>query len=1030
MPKRTDIDTILLIGSGPIVIGQACEFDYSGSQAARALMDEGYRVVLVNSNPATIMTDPMMADKVYLRELTPPSIRQIVEEEEPDAVLPTMGGQTGLNLTQTLQDEGFWTEHGVDVIGVDIDAVQMTEDRQRFRDRMEEIGIDQARSRTAKSLLGAKEVTQELGGLPVVIRPSYTLGGSGGGVVWTADQFESKVTRGLEMSPVHQVLIEECLFGWKEFELELLRDPNDNVIIICSVENVSPMGVHTGDSVTVAPQQTLTDKQFQKMRDAAIKAMNSIGTFAGGCNIQFAFDPETGRMIVIEINPRVSRSSALASKATGYPIAKVATKLAVGYTLDELPNEIVGDTSACFEPSLDYVVTKIPRWNFDKFEGVDEELTTQMKAVGEVMAIGRTFPESLQKAWQSLEIGYAGLGADRPDADAETVRARLQKPYWDTLLHVRHAFRYGLSVEAVHKATKIDPWFLYQIQDLVAVEDEIRDRELEAMDEAFMRRVKRFGFSDEQIAYLVQAPDAAAGRPQEVELTAATEPASTDAPATDAPAAETPADQPSAESSADAADAAPDAGSPAEAQRDEPAPSDLRREQEGELGLEVADGAGNGLTDEDVRAYRKELGVTPSYQVVDTCAGEFPAETPYFYSSYETANESEVTDREKVLILGSGPNRIGQGIEFDYSCVHGVKASRELGYEALMLNCNPETVSTDFDVADKLYFEPVFWERVLDVVDLEGPKGVILQLGGQTALKLAERFAEHDIPILGTSYEMMDLAEDRGKFSDVLRGLDIPFPDYGVAHTVDEAIQTADEIGYPILVRPSYVLGGQGMRIAINRDEVAEYVRNILSIFPENEILLDRFIEDATELDVDAVCDGDEVWIAGIMEHIEPAGVHSGDSTCVLPPFDLSETALGKVERYVRAIAQELDVVGLLNVQLVVKGDQVYVIEANPRASRTVPFIAKATGVPVSNIATRVMLGEKLAPYREAGDLESSLEGYAIKEPVFSWDKFPEVPKQLGPEMKSTGEAIAFVDALSDEHFQQPYEMKDLYLSR
>jgi carbamoyl-phosphate synthase large subunit len=942
MPKRTDIKSILLIGSGPIVIGQACEFDYSGSQAARALMDEGYRVVLVNSNPATIMTDPMMADKVYLRQLTPASIKQIALEEQPDAVLPTMGGQTGLNLAQDLKEEGFWEEHGIEVIGVDIDAVQMTEDRQRFRDLMEEIGIDQARSRTAKSLLEAKEITQELGGIPVVIRPSYTLGGSGGGIVWTADEFEQKVTRGLEMSPVHQVLIEECLFGWKEYELELLRDPNDNVIIVCSVENVNPMGVHTGDSITVAPQQTLTDKQFQKMRDAAIRAMNSIGTFAGGCNIQFAFDPESGRMIVIEINPRVSRSSALASKATGYPIAKVATKLAVGYTLDELPNEVTGDTSACFEPSLDYVVTKIPRWNFEKFEGVDEELTTQMKAVGEVMSIGRTFPESLQKAWQSLEIGYAGLGADREDADRDTVRERLQKQYWDNLLHIRNAFRHGASIEEVQDVTQIDPWFLYQIRDLVALENAIRERMLDQIDAREMKRIKQFGFSDEQIAYLVQ----------------------------------------------------------------------------------------DDVTDDAVRAYRKGLDVTPTYQLVDTCAGEFPAQTPYFYSSYESVNESVATDNEKVLILGSGPNRIGQGIEFDYSCVHGVKAARELGYEALMLNCNPETVSTDFDVADKLYFEPVYWERVLDVIEHEQPKGVIVQLGGQTALKLAQRFDKNDIPILGTSYEMMDLAESRGKFSEVLKQLEIPFPPYGMATTVEEAVTAADEIGYPILIRPSYVLGGQGMRIAINRDEVAEYVRNILNIFPGNQILLDRFLDDAIELDVDAVSDGDETWIAGVMQHIEPAGVHSGDSTAVLPPFSLSETAEASVRQYVAEIAQALDVRGLLNVQFVVKDDVVYVIEANPRASRTVPFIAKATGVPVSAIATKVMLGEKLDTFREEGLLESTLEGYALKEPVFSWDKFPEVPKELGPEMKSTGEAIAFVDALSDEHFQRPYEMKDLYLSR
>ncbi|MCS3953180.1 carbamoyl-phosphate synthase large subunit [Salinibacter ruber] len=942
MPKRTDIDTILLIGSGPIVIGQACEFDYSGSQSARALMDEGYRVILVNSNPATIMTDPLMADEVYLRPLTPSSIAQIAREEEPDAVLPTMGGQTGLNVAQDLKKDGFWDEEGIDVIGVDIDTVQITEDRQEFRTLMDDIGLDQSRSDTAKSLLEAKEITQELGGLPVVLRPSYTLGGSGGGIVWDAEDFEEMVTRGLELSPAHQVLIDECLFGWKEYELELLRDPNDNVIIIASIENVTPMGVHTGDSVTVAPQQTLTDKQFQKMRDAAIRAMNSIGTFAGGCNIQFAFEPGTDRMIVIEINPRVSRSSALASKATGYPIAKVASKLAIGYTLDELPNEITGDTSACFEPSLDYVVTKIPRFNFDKFEGVDEELTTQMKAVGEVMSIGRTFNESLQKAWQSLEIGYAGLGADRPDADRETVRERLTAPRWDNLLHVRHAFRYGASVEEVHDITQIDKWFLYQIKDLVALEEAVRSTPLREMDARFLREVKRAGFSDEQIAFLV--------------------------------------------------------------------PEDV--------------------TDREVRAHRTDEDVTPAYQLVDTCAGEFPAETPYYYSSYETVNESEVTGRDKVLILGSGPNRIGQGIEFDYCCVHGVKAVQEMGYEALMLNCNPETVSTDFDVADKLYFEPVFWERVQDVIDLEQPEGVILQLGGQTAIKLGERFEEDGIQVLGTSYSKMDLVEDRGKFTSILQKLEIPFPPYGVAHSVEEAVETSGRLGYPTLIRPSYVLGGEGMRIAINEDEVAEYVQNVLDTYPDNEILLDRFLEDAVELDVDAICDGDEVWIAGMMQHIEPAGVHSGDSTAVLPPFSLSDEVLETIREYVRALAFELDVLGLVNVQLIVKDGTVYVIEANPRASRTVPFIAKAAGIPIPAIATKVMLGETLETFRERGDLQSDLEEYAIKEPVFSWDKFPEVPKELGPEMKSTGEAIAFVDSLDDEHFEQPYEMKDLYLSR
>ncbi len=944
MPKRTDIHTILLIGSGPIVIGQACEFDYSGTQAARALRSEGYRVVLVNSNPATIMTDPMTADKIYLRDLTPASIKAIVEIEKPDAVLPTMGGQTALNLAQRLHAEGYWEKMGIHVIGVDIDAIEITEDRQKFRDLMERIGIDQGRSRVAKSLLEAKEITQELGGVPVVIRPSFTLGGTGGGIVWSLDEFDRKVTRGLEMSPVHEVLIEECLFGWKEYELELLRDANDNVIIVCSIENIDPMGVHTGDSVTVAPAQTLSDKQYQHMRDAAIRMMRSIGTFAGGCNVQFAVQPDTGRMIAIEINPRVSRSSALASKATGYPIAKVASRLAVGYTLDELPNEVTGTTSACFEPSIDYVVTKIPRFNFDKFEGVDEELTTQMKAVGEVMAIGRTFPESLQKAWQSLEIGYAGLGGDRENSSRADVRERLQKPYWDCTLQIRNAFKLGASVEEVSDITSVDPWFLCQIEDIVRLEGEISTHTLAEIDAAFMRRVKQYGFSDVQIAFLVK----------------------------------------------------------------------------------------DTVKEDDVRDHRKRLGVIPTFQLVDTCAGEFPAQTPYYYSSFETSNESIASDRKKVIILGSGPNRIGQGIEFDYSCVHGVLGSREMGYEAIMINCNPETVSTDFDIADKLYFEPVFWERVYNIIEheREGLAGVIVQFGGQTALKLAEDLVRFEVPILGTSYDDMDAAENRGKFSDILKELEIPYPRYGTARTVSQAVDVAERIGYPILVRPSYVLGGQGMRIAINKKEVEQYVSQILKLMPDNEILLDVFLENGVEIDADAIRDGDEVWISGIMQHIEPAGVHSGDSTAVLPPFSLSEETIATIRRYVTEIANRLNVLGMINVQLVVKDGIVYVIEANPRASRTVPFVAKATGISVTNIATRVILGEKLADFRARGMLESSLKGFAIKEPVFSWDKFPDVPKELGPEMKSTGEAIAFVDALTDEHFQRPYEMRNLYLSR
>jgi len=944
VPKRTDIKSILLIGSGPIVIGQACEFDYSGSQAARTLRKEGYRVILVNSNPATIMTDPSMADVVYLKELTPQSIREIVRIERPDAVLPTMGGQTALNLAETLHEQGFWKEEGVEVIGVDIDAIRITEDRQQFRDLMERIGIDQGRSRVAKSLLEAKEITQELGGEPVVLRPSFTLGGAGGGIVWHHDEFDRKVSRALELSPVHEVLVEECLYGWKEFELELLRDKNDNVIIVCSIENLDPMGVHTGDSVTVAPQQTLTDKQYQLMRDAAIRMMRSIGTFAGGCNVQFAVHPQTGRMIAIEINPRVSRSSALASKATGYPIAKVATRLAVGYTLDELPNEVTGTTSACFEPAIDYVVTKVPRWNFEKFEGVDEELTTQMKAVGEVMAIGRTFPESLQKAWQSLELGFAGLGADRDPDDRDFVRERLRRSYWDRTLQIRNAFVHGASVEEIADITKVDPWFLYQIRHLVEVERDLSEVRLADLSRELLLRAKQHGFSDRQIAYLL---------------------------------------------------------------------------------------ADEGLTEAVVREHRIGMDVRPTFRLVDTCAGEFAARTPYFYSTYDQGEmESESSDRQKIMIIGSGPNRIGQGIEFDYSCVHGVLAARDAGYEAIMINCNPETVSTDFDVADKLYFEPVYLERVLDVIDHEQPYGVIVQLGGQTALKLAGELRRREIPLLGTAFEMMDLAEDRGKFSEILKELEIPFPPYGMAHNVDEAVAVSERIGYPILIRPSYVLGGQGMRIAINKEEVAEYVTNILKLFPDNEILLDLFLDDAVEVDCDALFDGEDIHICGILQHIEPAGVHSGDSTAVLPPYSLSPESIRSIERHTGEIARRLDVRGLINVQFAVKEGVVYVIEANPRASRTIPFIAKATGVPLVKIATRIMLGEKLAPMRENGELESSLKGYAVKEPVFSWDKFPEVRKELGPEMKSTGESIVFVDDLNDDHFRKPYEMRNLYLSR
>ncbi|TNE73053.1 carbamoyl-phosphate synthase large subunit [bacterium] len=942
MPKKTDIKKILIIGSGPIVIGQACEFDYSGSQACRSLREEGYKVVLINSNPATIMTDPIMADAIYLKPLTTQSIKEICEIEQPDAVLPTMGGQTALNLARDLHHENYWEKKGIKIIGVDIDAIDITEDRQQFRDLMERIGITQCRSRTAESLLDAKEILEELGGLPVVLRPSFTLGGTGGGIVWKEEDYEKKVLRALELSPVHQVLIEESIFGWKEYELELLRDDNDNVVIICGIENLDPMGVHTGDSVTVAPTQTLSDKQFQILRDAAIKMMRSIGTFAGGCNVQFAVKPGSDEFVAIEINPRVSRSSALASKATGYPIAKIATKLAVGYTLDELKNQITGTTSACFEPSLDYVVVKVPRFNFEKFPGANEELGTQMKAVGEVMAIGRTFPEALNKAWQSLEIGRSGLGADGyEEIDRKEVRDRLMKPYWDRTLQIRNAFKLGASVEEIADITKVDPWFLQQINYMVSLENRTEGQSLDTISREDLWELKQAGFSDVQVAHLLS--------------------------------------------------------------------------QSGKKVKEV-----------QVREHRKKLNMKPVFKVVDTCAAEFPAETPYFYSSYEGENESYLSDKKKIIILGSGPNRIGQGIEFDYSCVHAVMAVRDMGYEAIMVNCNPETVSTDFDIADKLYFEPVYWERVLDIIEHEGAEGVIVQVGGQTALKLAKRFHDHGIKLYGTDFEMLDLAEDRSRFTPLLRDLDIPYPEYGTAMDAEKAILIAEKVGYPVLIRPSYVLGGQGMRIAVKEEELRRYVERILKSHPENEFLIDKYLEQAVEVDVDSVYDGEMLHISGIMQQIEPAGVHSGDSTAVLPPYSLSEHVIKTIEDYQLRIAKAMNIQGFLNVQYAVKDEIVYVLEANPRSTRTVPFIAKATGRSESQIGVKVIMGAKLKDM----DLTSKLKCYAIKEPVFPFDKFPEVKKELGPEMKSTGESIYFLEDFNDEHFRKPYEFKSLYLSK
>jgi len=942
MPRRNDIHKILIIGSGPIVIGQACEFDYSGSQACRSLQEEGYEIVLINSNPATIMTDPIMADAIYMLPMTTDSIREIVAKEKPDAVLPTMGGQTGLNLCRDLEKMGFWDENNIQIIGVDIAAVELTEDRQLFRDKMEEIGIMQCKSRQAESLLDAKEIKEELGGLPIVIRPSFTMGGAGGGIVWEEKDFDKMVLRGLELSPVHSVLIEESIFGWKEYELELLRDANDNVVIICAIENMDPMGVHTGDSVTVAPTQTLTDKQLQVLRNAAIKMMRSIGTFAGGCNVQFAMEPGSDRFVAIEINPRVSRSSALASKATGYPIAKVATKLAVGYTLDELKNQITGTTSACFEPSIDYVVCKVPRFNFDKFPGVNEELSTQMKAVGEVMSIGRNFPEALNKAWQSMEVGRDGLGADGyEEIDRKHVSERLMKPYWDRSLQIRNAFKLGASVEEIADITKVDPWYLQQIRYMVSLENRTEGTTLDEITKDEMFEMKQAGFSDTQIAWLLSR-------------------------------------------------------------------------------------SGNEVDDNQVRTKRLEMGLKPSFKLVDTCAAEFPAQTPYYYSSYEGETESVVTDRKKVVILGSGPNRIGQGIEFDYSCVHAVLAAKEMGYEAIMINCNPETVSTDFDFADKLYFEPVYWERVLDIIDYEQPEGVIIQVGGQTALKLGKRFVEAGIKIFGTAFEMIDFAEDRGEFSNLLTRLDIPFPEYGTATDVEGALKIADRIGYPVLIRPSYVLGGQGMRIAVKEEELRRYVANILKSHPENAFLIDKYLEHAIEVDVDSVYDGDQLHISGMMQHIEPAGVHSGDSTAVLPPYSLSEEVMQTIRGYQKKIASAMEILGFLNVQYAVKDEKVFVLEANPRTTRTVPFLAKANQIPEAAIGTKVMLGAKLKDF----DLKSKLKNWAIKEPVFPFDKFPEVKKELGPEMKSTGESIYFAEDFNDEHFRKPFEFKSLYLSK
>ncbi len=949
MPKRSDLNTVLIIGSGPIIIGQACEFDYSGTQALRSLREDHIETILINSNPATIMTDPTMADHVYLKPLTTKSIRQILSKHKVDAVLPTMGGQTALNLCIEADEKGVWDEFGVEIIGVDIDAIHITEDRDKFKKLLKTIDIPVAPAETATSFLKGKEIAQKFG-FPLVIRPSFTLGGTGASFVHKEEDFETCLTRGLEASPIHEVLIDKALLGWKEFELELLRDKNDNVVIICTIENMDPMGIHTGDSITVAPAMTLSDTCYQRMRDMAIKMMRSIGDFAGGCNVQFAVSPdENEQIIAIEINPRVSRSSALASKASGYPIAKIAAKLAIGYSLDELDNQITKSTSALFEPTLDYVIVKIPRWNFDKFEGSDRVLGLQMKSVGEVMGIGRSFQEALHKATQSLEIKRNGLGADgKGYTDYDTVIRKLTYASWDRVFVLYDAIQMGISLERIHEITKIDMWFLRQYEQLYALEKEISNYNIATIDKPLLLEAKQKGFADRQIAHMLNCLES------------------------------------------------------------------------------------------EVHQKRAELGINRVYKLVDTCAAEFKALTPYYYSTFEegmvtsegqftTSNESIVTEKKKIVVLGSGPNRIGQGIEFDYCCVHGVLAAAEVGYETIMINCNPETVSTDFDVADKLYFEPVFWEHIYDIIRHENPEGVIVQLGGQTALKLAEKLNRYGVKIIGTSFESLDLAEDRGSFSSLLKENNIPYPDFGVAQTADQALKLADELDFPILVRPSYVLGGQGMKIVINKEELEAHVVDLLQEIPNNKLLLDHYLDGAIEAEADAICDGDKVRIIGIMEHIEPCGIHSGDSNATLPPFNLGKFVMQQIKDHTKKIARALKTQGLINIQFAIKDDVVYIIEANPRASRTVPFIAKAYQQPYVNYATKVMLGaNKVKDF----EYNPQLEGFAIKQPVFSFNKFPNVNKALGPEMKSTGESVLFIDNLKDDEFYELYSRRKMYLTK
>ena len=937
MPRDNKINSVLIIGSGPIIIGQACEFDYSGSQASRSLREEGIEVTLINSNPATIMTDEVTANNIYLKPLVKQSIIEILEKHDIDAVLPTMGGQTALNLAIECENAKIWKKYKVKMIGVNVDAINTTEDRELFRLKMNDLGINVCKGEIAKSFLKGKEIAQNIG-FPLVIRPSFTLGGSGGSFVEEDKDFDNALDYGLNKSPIHEVLVEQSVFGWKEYELELLRDNIGNVIIICSIENFDAMGIHTGDSITVAPAMTLPDTLYQEMRNLAIKMMNGIGKFSGGCNVQFAVNPENDSIIAIEINPRVSRSSALASKATGYPIAKIASKLAIGYNLDELKNQITKTTSAFFEPALDYVIVKIPRWNFDKFKGSDRKLGLQMKSVGEAMGIGNNFQEALQKACQSLEIKRNGLGADgRELKDQNKILNSLKNPSWNRLFHIYDALKLGLPFNTIQQITKIDKWFLNQIEELVLLENDVIKYDISSIPKEYLKLLKQKGYADRQIAHII------------------------------------------------------------------------------------------GCFESEVFNKRQKFGIKRNYKLVDTCAAEFEAKTPYYYSTFGDENESVVSEKEKIIVIGSGPNRIGQGIEFDYCCVHGILAAKECGYETIMINCNPETVSTDFDIADKLYFEPVFWEHLYEVILHEKPIGVIVQLGGQTALKLSKKLDKYGIKILGTSYKALDLAEDRGRFSDMLKKNKIPYPEYGTIESATDAIEVSKKIGFPLLVRPSYVLGGQSMKIVINNKELEEHVVDLIKDKPNGKILLDHFLEGAIEAEADAICDGKEIYIIGIMEHVEPAGIHSGDSNAVLPPYSLGDFVMNQIIKYTKKIALELETVGLINVQFAIKDDKVYIIEANPRASRTVPFISKAYREPYINYAVKVILGKKklsdfkMKPYKN---------GYAIKEPVFSFDKFPNVNKELGPEMKSTGESIYFIDDLMDDYFLEIYSKRNLYLSK